>query len=503
MKKINIFIGFLQITFCILLQSNAFAQQPHPLFRWPLQATPAFRGFDYYYITNYVDQDATAGIKDWNCGSRTYDGHQGIDIAIGPYFWNMMDEEVVDVVAAAPGWIRRRDDGNFDRRCEKNDFPANRITIEHADGSRSLYLHLKNGSLTTKPEGAWVSEGEYLGKVGSSGSSTAPHLHFEVYDKDGNLTDPYQGNCNSKNGDSWWQEQKPYDEPAVIDMFTSLKAPEDFDCPKASNLFKANHFNPSGGNIYFNIAVRNMTKNQSFQVKVYRPDGTLRWSPNPFKADNNNLLKTPYYYLARNNEMTGTWRWEVTYNGQTYTRYFTINCTDSYTLNMPISGTTGFLASNYINASSTLTNMADVLLEAGNVIRFLPGFRAQAGSTLVARIDACTINEQLTDDESVEVRSLDSEIEKAIAEPTLTASPNPFATEITIRATLNKAAPASLMLFDISGRLVQAIDSQSLAETGQMETKLLLTDLVPGMYFLRLQSTDSIQTLKLVKQRND
>lgn len=504
MKNIVLLIPFILVLASgMLLPNHASAQEPHPLFRWPLEVTTEFRGFEPYYITNYVDQDATAGIQDWNCGTRTYDGHNGIDIAIGPYSWNIMDEAVVNVVAAAPGWIRRRDDGNYDRRCAKNDLPANRITIEHADGSESWYLHLKNGSLTAKPEGAWVAEGEYLGKVGSSGNSTGPHLHFEVYDKDGNLIDPFKGSCNSKNTDSWWQEQKPYTEPAVIDMFTSLKAPEDFACPTASNLSKANHFNPTGGDIYFNIAVRNMTKNQSFQVKVYRPDGTLRWSPNPFKATNDDLLKTSYYYMSRMNEMSGTWRWEVTYNGKIYRRYFTMNCTDHYDITTNLSGPSGFIAGNYINASSTLTNTGNVLMEAGNVIRFLPNFRAQEGSTLIARIDACTFGGELTDDEDIESRSVHLEVEEVIAEPSLKASPNPFTDEITIRATLGKAAPASLVLVDISGRLIQNIDSQSLMDSGNLETNLSLANLAPGMYFLRMQYAEGVQTVKLVKQNRN
>jgi hypothetical protein len=37
---------------------------------------------DFYGISNYVDENSTSIIKDYNCGSRSYDGHLGTDIAI-------------------------------------------------------------------------------------------------------------------------------------------------------------------------------------------------------------------------------------------------------------------------------------------------------------------------------------------------------------------------------------------------------------------------------------
>lgn len=51
------------------------------------------------------------------------------------------------------------------------------IRLKHADGYVSLYAHLSEISVR---EGQTVAKGQVIGKSGSSGNSTGPHLHFEV-----------------------------------------------------------------------------------------------------------------------------------------------------------------------------------------------------------------------------------------------------------------------------------------------------------------------------------
>lgn len=51
------------------------------------------------------------------------------------------------------------------------------IVIDHGYGYTTLYAHL---SETMVNEGEMVSRGQIIGKIGSSGTSTAPHLHYEV-----------------------------------------------------------------------------------------------------------------------------------------------------------------------------------------------------------------------------------------------------------------------------------------------------------------------------------
>ncbi|MDD6807092.1 MAG: M23 family metallopeptidase [Oscillospiraceae bacterium] len=53
------------------------------------------------------------------------------------------------------------------------------VIINHGNGMSTLYAHMLSGSICVKP-GQYVSGGSAIGKVGSTGNSTGPHLHFEV-----------------------------------------------------------------------------------------------------------------------------------------------------------------------------------------------------------------------------------------------------------------------------------------------------------------------------------
>jgi murein DD-endopeptidase MepM/ murein hydrolase activator NlpD len=62
------------------------------------------------------------------------------------------------------------------------------VVVEHAPGLQTRYAHL---SASLVREGDVVAVGQPIGRVGSSGRSTAPHLHFEVI-RDGQRVDPEQ-----------------------------------------------------------------------------------------------------------------------------------------------------------------------------------------------------------------------------------------------------------------------------------------------------------------------
>ena len=56
---------------------------------------------------------------------------------------------------------------------------GNQVVINHEDGYKTRYAHLQNNSIIVKT-GQRVSAGQAVGRVGDTGNSTGPHLHFEV-----------------------------------------------------------------------------------------------------------------------------------------------------------------------------------------------------------------------------------------------------------------------------------------------------------------------------------
>ncbi|MYD38658.1 MAG: LysM peptidoglycan-binding domain-containing M23 family metallopeptidase [Chloroflexi bacterium] len=97
---------------------------------------------------------------------RSYNGspfdryHSGVDFAgaVG-----------TSVRAAAAGEVKM---------VERLQIRGNTVMIDHGWGIYSLYAHLN----ATHPQvGAQVQQGEVIGTIGSTGRSTGPHLHWEVW----------------------------------------------------------------------------------------------------------------------------------------------------------------------------------------------------------------------------------------------------------------------------------------------------------------------------------
>ncbi len=62
-----------------------------------------------------------------------------------------------------------------------DDFPGNQVVLELAPGVYAIYAHLQQGSALVQA-GDLVHAGDRLGKVGNSGNTDSPHLHFQLSD---------------------------------------------------------------------------------------------------------------------------------------------------------------------------------------------------------------------------------------------------------------------------------------------------------------------------------
>jgi hypothetical protein len=89
----------------------------------------------------------------------TLDNHTGIDIGAS---------YGTEVLAAA--------DGEVTLAGPNGDY-GNCVIIDHGDGNSTLYSHLSAVDVSV---GDTVAQGQAVGMIGSTGVSTAPHLHFET-----------------------------------------------------------------------------------------------------------------------------------------------------------------------------------------------------------------------------------------------------------------------------------------------------------------------------------
>jgi murein DD-endopeptidase MepM/ murein hydrolase activator NlpD len=68
--------------------------------------------------------------------------------------------------------------GGTVRLVREYNLHGNVVGVDHGQGLESIYLHMSKFAVT---EGAVVNKGDVVGYVGSTGRSTAPHLHWGVY----------------------------------------------------------------------------------------------------------------------------------------------------------------------------------------------------------------------------------------------------------------------------------------------------------------------------------
>jgi hypothetical protein len=163
-------------------------------------------------VQHYVDRDPGPGVLDYRCGHRTYQDHNGIDIRL----LDMAEQrQGVSVLAAAPGRVLRLRDGVADVSIRdpgaasvKGQECGNGVFIDHGGGWSTQYCHLARGSVRVKP-GDVVKAGDPIGRVGLSGQTEFPHLHFTVRNGSA-IIDPFapqgsaSGTCAPQGGASLW-----------------------------------------------------------------------------------------------------------------------------------------------------------------------------------------------------------------------------------------------------------------------------------------------------------
>lgn len=185
------------VTLVVISHTNT--AQAATLLRSPINlfSSPAFSA--------YRDDNRTSGqIKDYKCGSNTYDQHQGTDFraSVG-----------VQVYSAAAGGTYQTYNlcttyGSLTSTCGPGSY-GNQVRIDHTGsnyydgkGLSTIYAHLEKGTVIGPSSLLCAAK---IGNTGSSGKSSGPHLHFEVR-TDGvtasTAVDPFSGSCSQSA--SYW-----------------------------------------------------------------------------------------------------------------------------------------------------------------------------------------------------------------------------------------------------------------------------------------------------------
>jgi murein DD-endopeptidase MepM/ murein hydrolase activator NlpD len=91
------------------------------------------------------------------------------------------------VLAARPGRVVRVVDRYSASGAGREAIDAaNRVVVEHSDGTLATYAHLRQQAAVAV--GQQVATGDTLGWSGDTGYSTGPHLHFMVWKREADLT---------------------------------------------------------------------------------------------------------------------------------------------------------------------------------------------------------------------------------------------------------------------------------------------------------------------------
>lgn len=484
---------------------------------WPLRMDENYSNingvYSYFYISNFADldhiedtDDDEAERLDWMCfegpEAKNYDQHNGADIVPYPFTWQMQDDESVDVIAAADGEVIYMADGYFDRNCEKphilgdgGDFNGgyygNFVALRHDDLSVTIYAHLKQGTVASFDIGDYIYQGTYLGKVGSSGNSSAPHLHFEYriteasgyeepwYDPEG---------CNFFPGESMWISQLPYENPQLLRVSTHDTPPvykdcSDYEAGENEDVYVANHFS-TGQLLYINVALRDYFVGDDLTVNIYNSAEVLQHTFTHESTSNYDRVTISFSTILLG-YASGTYKIRVTHNSKYYYHYFTVGCPTAATYSGTHSGTKGFLNGDNITSTATISGLSsnNILYEAENYIRLNPGFKATQVCNFRGKIDPCTLGASKT-----------AETPDMQQEPLI--YPNPNMGYCTVLIPDWAVAQCVLEVYDHTGKVML---NKSL-EQNQISYTLDLSTVAKGMYYVRLSLGDNSVTEKVIVQ---
>ncbi len=120
----------------------------------------------------------------WSCGEThpctQANGGQSSHSGLAQYAWDFGLPQGTEILAAHGGTVSSMKMDSRHGGCSNvyaND--ANYVLIDHHDGTAGLYLHVERNSSRLQV-GDPVAAGDVIARVGQTGFSCGPHLHFQV-----------------------------------------------------------------------------------------------------------------------------------------------------------------------------------------------------------------------------------------------------------------------------------------------------------------------------------
>jgi len=101
----------------------------------------------------------------------------GFGIRLHPVHKVKKMHQGIDFTAPTGTPIQATGDGKIVKVSKKRTGYGRHVVIDHGFGFKTLYAHMKTVDVK---KGDKVKKGEKIGTVGSTGTSTAPHCHYEV-----------------------------------------------------------------------------------------------------------------------------------------------------------------------------------------------------------------------------------------------------------------------------------------------------------------------------------
>jgi len=111
----------------------------------------------------------------------------GFGMRVDPFTHTLARHEGLDFTAMHGTPIIAAADGTVTRSGWEDTY-GNIVEIAHAEGFMTRYAHISKRHVT---EGQKVKRGQHIADVGSTGRSTGPHLHYEVF-RHGHVMNPAQ-----------------------------------------------------------------------------------------------------------------------------------------------------------------------------------------------------------------------------------------------------------------------------------------------------------------------